>query len=70
MRCQGYFLKNCSEDDVVYLSPADSGKKYCEASIKFRGSCFTNWRLLTEKQLFAGLNENKVLFSKFILVMR
>ena len=38
MRCQGYFLKNCSEDDVVYLSPADSGKNIVRHRLSLGGA--------------------------------
>ena len=33
----------------VDLCIVDGGNKYCEASIKHRGSCFTKSALLTEK---------------------
>ena len=70
MPCQGLFLKSYSEDKVAYLSRVDSGKFIAKDRLSSKGVTSPNQRCWQRHSCLRGLNDNKGLFSKFILLTR
>ena len=64
----GLFLKSYSEDKVAYLSRVDSGKLIVKNRLSSKGVTSPNQCCWQRHSCLRGLNDNKGLFSKFILL--